>query len=446
MEFPTFVQRSRTSLWLTMAIPRDDNDPIRRVPNPETQELYDTMRRIEDSQALRGTMRSLEDSNASTASPPISPIVTDTESLGKRRAIRHGPLVLRRRAKSALMRKIGACADCKVRRIGCSHLDTSLFEEAYQAQKAVEPVPAVASSLSPDMPITLVNTDPTATFDFLVGGGLYPGFGKPVELLRSSYDASRMRAGAATGPAVCLLETGREKCPGEYRLHPFDLLPFTFGGPEGTTIHYEDHISPSHVQPHNIGSAAAGHSKPDGFGADAFWLLLKMAANQIWGFVTALRDLHDPLLTPIPRHGHLEPRNIIIWSRQHGSDSSLGRVLKASTGTIRSLHYSLPSELMAGNRDLNPENAHWYERQEGDGSADQTMETRRNRMDEFSVLDSLVLADMVSTYVFSAWRNVAVTVSTLRRCLTRHIGPGPEPKLKLKNMAEGTSQVSGVFE
>ncbi|KAK1749629.1 hypothetical protein QBC47DRAFT_465455 [Echria macrotheca] len=298
------------------------------------------------------------------------------------------------------------------------------------------------------MPITFVEkTSATYNFGFPAEDNFFPRLRKPVELLCGSHDvvvigsgygggvtASRM---ARTGTAVGLRDSGLEKWPGEYLLDPFKPLPLESSELERTMIEHGGHMLVSHIRLHNIGSAVAEHrSNPHPFGTYGNRAEEHMAANQIWGLITALRDLHHPLLTPMPQHEDPKPENIIIWSRQQGRDSSTSRTLKTYASTIRTLHHPPSSEVISGHRDRKPGNTHWREQQENDGSAAKTLETSRNRTGSFSVLGLLVLADMVSAYVFWTWNNMAMTVSTLCLCFTSHFGSGPEFKLKLRNMAE----------
>lgn len=128
---------------------RSDGGP-QSVPTPETQELYNLMRQREEElseltlsdrlQIQNGT--GSNDEHADLLRPPTpsqgptsprSPScastthslsralddveIDDEEPSKKRRAIRHGPLEPLKRARAAFMRKVGACQECKTRRV-----------------------------------------------------------------------------------------------------------------------------------------------------------------------------------------------------------------------------------------------------------------------------------------------------------------------------------------
>ncbi|KAK4443709.1 hypothetical protein QBC34DRAFT_386024 [Podospora aff. communis PSN243] len=128
----------------------------RAVPTAETQTLYDELRMIEEGLDMVDRLQYLQPPPHSPAPPsPRSPsCASTTHSLTrafddvaieeeepqnkKRKAMRRGPLDNVKRARAALMRKLGACVECKARRVGCNHFDRSLFEQAYQRRKRRE--------------------------------------------------------------------------------------------------------------------------------------------------------------------------------------------------------------------------------------------------------------------------------------------------------------------
>lgn len=155
------VQRKLDSVEDTAA----DN---RNIPTSETQKLYDDYRRIEEGLTL-GDQLELQDgqdgngghaaylqppTHSQAPTSPRSPASTthsltrvfddtgleeeDHPNKKRSRARRNGPLAERKRAKAALMRKIGACAACKSRRVGCNHFDNTIFEQEYQRRKQRE--------------------------------------------------------------------------------------------------------------------------------------------------------------------------------------------------------------------------------------------------------------------------------------------------------------------
>ncbi|KAK0633768.1 hypothetical protein B0T14DRAFT_491884 [Immersiella caudata] len=141
------------------------DDGSRSIPTPETQTLYDDLRMIEDGldMADRLQLQNGRDHAPYLQPPPHSPAppsprspscastthsltrafddvaIEEEEPQNKRRkAMRRGPLDNVKRARAALMRKLGACAECKARRVGCNHFDRSLFEQAYQRRRQRE--------------------------------------------------------------------------------------------------------------------------------------------------------------------------------------------------------------------------------------------------------------------------------------------------------------------
>jgi hypothetical protein len=112
------------------------DDGSRSVPTAETQTLYDELRMIEEGLDMVDRLQYLQPPPHSPAPPsPRSPsCASTTHSLTrafddvaieeeepqnkKRKAMRRGPLDNVKRARAALMRKLGACAECKARRVG----------------------------------------------------------------------------------------------------------------------------------------------------------------------------------------------------------------------------------------------------------------------------------------------------------------------------------------
>lgn len=64
----------------------------------------------------------------------------------KRKAGRSGPLTPLDRAKAAFKRKLGACQECRLRKVTCIHFDNTLFEKAYQASKQAPKVSQLLGS------------------------------------------------------------------------------------------------------------------------------------------------------------------------------------------------------------------------------------------------------------------------------------------------------------
>ncbi|KAF7551562.1 hypothetical protein G7046_g7683 [Stylonectria norvegica] len=66
-----------------------------------------------------------------------------------RRARRHGPLPRTKRERTAFIRRLGACATCRVRKVRCDHWDLVEFEASYQQSKRN----AVQAALNTDVQI-----------------------------------------------------------------------------------------------------------------------------------------------------------------------------------------------------------------------------------------------------------------------------------------------------
>ncbi|KAK0750820.1 hypothetical protein B0T18DRAFT_57328 [Schizothecium vesticola] len=150
----------------------DGDEAMRSMPTPETQRLYDDMRRIEDGLDMQNhrDLDQLQDTgslvghyapylqpplHSQTPTSPRSPSrAGTTHSLThalddvaikegepqykKRYTNRQGPLTNLTRARAALMIKLGACQSCKDRRVACTHFDYTKFEQEYQRRKKRE--------------------------------------------------------------------------------------------------------------------------------------------------------------------------------------------------------------------------------------------------------------------------------------------------------------------
>jgi hypothetical protein len=129
------------------------------VPTRETQELYNKWRQ-EKERLTPESLSQVQDVQAGYLLPP-SPSQRTTSSRSpscastthsmtqgmdglevgnqqrtkKPKPGRQGPLSRVKQLRTNLMRKLGACDDCRERRVGCVHHDLSLFEAAYEAAK-----------------------------------------------------------------------------------------------------------------------------------------------------------------------------------------------------------------------------------------------------------------------------------------------------------------------
>ncbi|KAK0725771.1 hypothetical protein B0H67DRAFT_140387 [Lasiosphaeris hirsuta] len=138
-----------------------------RVPQtPEIQELYNKMRRIEERLTFRDALelQNGQGGNDSHLRPPETPSqatsmsrthshVSTTRSITrdldeadideqqspapKKRAIRKGHLSPFKKARAAFMRKIGACPECRARKVPCIHYDKPVWEPGYQNWKRI---------------------------------------------------------------------------------------------------------------------------------------------------------------------------------------------------------------------------------------------------------------------------------------------------------------------
>lgn len=154
------------------------------VPTVETQELYNRWRRAEEGlneESLRqvqnmhgGHLQPPSPSRATSSRSPSNASTTYSVShamgemdvgdqrsqTGKHKPGRRGPLKPIKQLRANLMRKIGACPDCRERRVGCkNHHILTLFEQAYEAAKQ-----------KTDMPINAaLHTEPTTPYQTRLG-------------------------------------------------------------------------------------------------------------------------------------------------------------------------------------------------------------------------------------------------------------------------------------
>ncbi|KAK4143525.1 uncharacterized protein C8A04DRAFT_12245 [Dichotomopilus funicola] len=189
-------------------------DPV--VPTPETQELYNIWQHALESERLQQENGSLTANSLGLTSAgvhghallrPPSPSqmttsswagshVSSTRSLsrgmdevqsgttrrsgtdkrprpgrpGKNKRGRTGPMEDATRAKANLTRKIGACVDCRERRVRCDHLNLELFHQAYEAEK-LRSRTTVNNTVAVTTVPALTNQEPLGHRDDLVGVG-----------------------------------------------------------------------------------------------------------------------------------------------------------------------------------------------------------------------------------------------------------------------------------
>ncbi|KAK4200131.1 hypothetical protein QBC40DRAFT_73636 [Triangularia verruculosa] len=179
---------------------RGEGPVPRPTPSEETQELYnlwqqaerevnlEDLRRLNEPATFVGhedflspsqaTSRSRSASCTSTTQSVISGMSgvdlnrRGSKSKGRKRATRTKPLSKTAKAKAAFIRKLGACDDCRKRRVGCTreHWDLHLFEEEWR--KSHGPLP-VEEELKPVPPVDYFKDE------WQIGRGLPPEAPKP---------------------------------------------------------------------------------------------------------------------------------------------------------------------------------------------------------------------------------------------------------------------------
>ncbi|KAL2180681.1 uncharacterized protein P884DRAFT_311398 [Thermothelomyces heterothallicus CBS 202.75] len=128
-------------------------DPI--MPTPETQDLYNRWREMED-QLTAESLSQIPNDHAAFLYPPspsqatthsqtstaysIAQSMDDTDARDpsrpdKPKRGRQGPLTGPKKLKTNLMRKLKACKECRERRVECTHRNLTLFEQEYQRRK-----------------------------------------------------------------------------------------------------------------------------------------------------------------------------------------------------------------------------------------------------------------------------------------------------------------------
>ncbi|KAH6628746.1 hypothetical protein F5144DRAFT_323759 [Chaetomium tenue] len=137
------------------------------VPTAETQELYNKWRQAYEEGLNEESLRQMQNMHAGHLQPPSPSRATSSRSpsnasttysvshaMGemdvgdqsqtrKQKPGRRGPLNPIKQLRANLMRKIGACPDCRERRVSCNHHVLTLFEQAYQAAKQKTTSPPV---------------------------------------------------------------------------------------------------------------------------------------------------------------------------------------------------------------------------------------------------------------------------------------------------------------
>ena len=201
---PHMSQGAGASGWVESSKPEQE-DLLRPIPTPKTQDLYDAFRQLEDDVTPKQYLQRQDNiESLSLLQPPIPepqspPCASTTHSLThaldreplsddkprepKQNAHRRRPLGGARQARISFMQRTGgACEDCRHRSLQvrllilkrshsranlnpkCIHLDLKLFEEGYQARRykprVAIPSNAQATSLSTTFQLILPDAAP----------------------------------------------------------------------------------------------------------------------------------------------------------------------------------------------------------------------------------------------------------------------------------------------
>ncbi|KLU90570.1 hypothetical protein MAPG_10422 [Magnaporthiopsis poae ATCC 64411] len=209
---PTTPARTQRPRLITSSLPPPESfvPPPQLVPTPDSQNVYNMMREAPMADRLtapsvRSTAMSRSPSAASSTSlnnGMDGMRVHDSPSPNTRRQRkqpkRNGPLPEPAKLKAAFLRKIGACVDCRGRKVTCdlNHHDLRLFEQgyrnrvhlphshqdSYKQMKSPPGFPSIDLSglLAPDGPPSKTNFTPLDNLPpDLLGVGGAQGFHQP---------------------------------------------------------------------------------------------------------------------------------------------------------------------------------------------------------------------------------------------------------------------------
>ncbi|KAK1750545.1 hypothetical protein QBC47DRAFT_331655 [Echria macrotheca] len=165
------IQSSRTGKRLREAMTTTDPADGRSIPTDRTQEAYNVMRRIQDK-VDRLDVTSI--ASPSGKPPPLQTsgsVEVDSDSnLENSVILSRRPFKLKRvdavsKARASFFRRIGPCSTCYARKVTCTHFDSTLFEAAYQAQKA-----SLAQAAQDDASVTARPSSEPPVEPYLTGG------------------------------------------------------------------------------------------------------------------------------------------------------------------------------------------------------------------------------------------------------------------------------------
>ncbi|KAM7204461.1 hypothetical protein V8F20_003577 [Naviculisporaceae sp. PSN 640] len=138
-------------------------------PTPETQQIYNQLRDLE-----------LLHSRTTTSSPvgALNEVENEkkhhNEDLHRpqqRRQGRQGLLAPHTKMRAALMRILGACAECKAKKMKCTHHNMTKFEEEYQRRKQREGVVQQLPIRSDEVHVAVPHLQAQVVRDsYLIGG------------------------------------------------------------------------------------------------------------------------------------------------------------------------------------------------------------------------------------------------------------------------------------
>ncbi|EJT79772.1 hypothetical protein GGTG_04855 [Gaeumannomyces tritici R3-111a-1] len=136
----------------TLTSDRFDSSPLQPVPTPDSQIVYNTMRDAAAADRLTApSVRSatMSRSPSAASSNSLSNGIDDLRvqeppspnTRKRKQPKRSGPLTEAAKTKAAFLRRIGACKDCRNRKVTCQlfHHDLRLFEQGYMERAHLPP-------------------------------------------------------------------------------------------------------------------------------------------------------------------------------------------------------------------------------------------------------------------------------------------------------------------
>ncbi|KAK0667758.1 hypothetical protein QBC41DRAFT_323143 [Cercophora samala] len=115
--------------------------PIPRpIPSEETQKLYNAWQ-IAERDIQVHEFPANESPAKEQQAQPASSTLPESEGYSKRKLIRSKSFSMAAKSKAAFIRKLGACEDCRTRRVACTrdHWDLLLFDQGWRASEDWKP-------------------------------------------------------------------------------------------------------------------------------------------------------------------------------------------------------------------------------------------------------------------------------------------------------------------